>query len=74
MDQKPSIFQTGTKECGFFYAAIGAVLALLLVFLGFWRALLVAVFAAVGFSIGYIPEKSEKLKKKINTLFPPKGE
>ena len=38
-DNKPSFLRVGTPACGAFMALLGAVLALLLVYIGFWRTL-----------------------------------
>ena len=64
----------GTVRCGLLLALCGMVLALLLIVLGFWNTLLVAVLAAVGYWIGAFDNKSAMVKNTINRLFPPKGE
>ena len=64
----------GTPQCGVAFAVVGALLALMLLFLGFWRTLLVALFAGAGYFLGASEDKGETLKKLINRLFPPKGE
>lgn len=42
------IFTPGTPLCALAYAALGAILATLLLTIGFWRTLFIAVFAALG--------------------------
>ena len=64
----------GTPLCGIICAALGAVLALMLLFIGFWRTLFVAVLASVGYFIGGTTNKGETLRNLINRCFPPKGE
>ncbi len=67
-------FHVGTPLCGILFAALGALIALMLLFLGFWRTLLVAVLAAAGYFVGAVKNKPEVLKALINKWFPPKGE
>ena len=64
----------GTPKCGLVCALLGAVLALMLVFLGFWRTLFVAFFAAVGYFLGACDNKTDTIKGWINKRFPPKNE
>lgn len=66
--------QIGTPECGLLFAAAGAVIALMILFLGFWRTAFVAVLAAAGYFLGACSNKGETIKALINKLFPPKGE
>ncbi len=42
------IFTPGTPLCALAYAALGVILATLLLTLGFWRRLFMAVIAALG--------------------------
>jgi len=67
-------FRIGTPQCGLLFAALGAVLALMLLYMGFWRTLFVIVLAAVGYFIGASEDKAESLKALINRVFPPKSE
>lgn len=67
-------FRVGTSLCGILFGVVGALLALMLLFLGFWRTLLVAAFFAAGYFVGAVKDKSGALKKIINKCFPPKGE
>lgn len=67
-------WKIGTPQCGAACAVLGAVLALMLLFLGFWRTVFVALLAAVGYFIGASKNKGEALKNVINKCFPPKGE
>ena len=52
----------------------GAVLALMLLFIGFWKTLLIAIFFAVGYLFGSNDQKIAGIKGFINKIFPPKGE
>jgi len=67
-------FRVGTPLCGILFGAVGALIALMLLFLGFWRTLLVAVLFAAGYFVGAVKNKTEVLKALINKWFPPKGE
>lgn len=67
-------FHVGTPLCGILFGVVGALIALMLLFLGFWRTLLVAVLFAVGYFVGAVKNKQEVLKTLINKWFPPKGE
>lgn len=74
-EQKPSGFWAiGTPRCGLICALIGTVIALLMLFVGFWRTLLVMLFAAAGYYVGGVEHKSEAFRRVVNRLFPPKGE
>ncbi len=73
-ERKSPRFRVGTPQCGLLFGLLGAALALMLIFLGFWRTLLVALFFAVGYVLGAYPSKGEALKGWINRIFPPKGE
>lgn len=64
----------GTVKCGILMGACGVAIAFLLIFLGFWKTLLVAAFFAAGYWFGVCPGKSAAIKSTINKLFPPKGE
>ncbi len=67
-------FQIGTPECGLLCGAIGILIALMVLFLGFWRTLFVALLFACGYFFGGVANKGEAVKKVINKVFPPKDE
>ena len=67
-------FKIGTPQCGVAIGLAGIALACLLLFLGFWKTLLIAIFFAGGFAIGAFDHKTDRIKKMLNRLFPPKGE
>ncbi len=73
-DNKQGFFRVGTPRCGLITGLLGAAIALMLIFLGFWKTLLVALFFAGGYAFGAYTHKGEILKGWINRLFPPKGE
>lgn len=66
------IFTPGTPLCALAYAALGAILATLLLTIGFWRTLFIAVFAALGALAGGIGNKRDAVRVAINRSFPPK--
>lgn len=67
-------WKIGTPECGVLFGLIGALIALLLLFLGFWRTVFVAVLFAAGYFIGSSKDKAETVRTFINKRFPPKDE
>ena len=67
-------WKIGTPQCGILCGVIGALIALMLLYMGFWRTLFVALLAAIGYFIGANENKGEALKNVINKCFPPKGE
>ena len=73
MDFK-KFFQIGTPQCGVAMGCLGILIALMLLFLGFWRTLFIALFFAAGYFLGSSRDKGEAIKKTINKLFPPRGE
>ena len=62
----------GTPLCALAYAALGVILATLLLTIGFWRTLFIAVFAALGALAGGIGNKRDAVRVAINRSFPPK--
>ena len=66
------IFTPGTPLCALAYAALGFILATLLLTIGFWRTLFIAVFAALGALAGGIGNKRDAVRVAINRSFPPK--
>lgn len=72
MDKK--FFRVGTPECGLAFGLAGVAVAFLLLFLGFWRTLLVAVLFGLGYFLGASSNKGESIKKAINKVFPPRNE
>ena len=66
------IFTPGTPLCALAYAALGVILATLLLTIGFWCTLFIAVFAALGALAGGIGNKRDAVRVAINRSFPPK--
>ena len=67
-------FQIGTPECGIVLGMLGAVIALLILFMGFWRTLFVALLFGAGYFAGAIDNKGAFVKELINRLIPHKDE
>ena len=62
----------GTPACGIVGCVAGIVLALLLIFLGFWKTLFICLLGAAGAYIGGVENKPEFWKKVINKVLPQK--
>ena len=62
----------GTPACGVFCGVLGILLAILLLTIGFWKTLFVALLCAVGVLLGAVKDKASFLNNLINKLFPPK--
>lgn len=58
------------KKAGYIGAAVGAVLAVLILFVGFWKTILIAVFAGVGYLIGASDVCKGGVKETINRVVP----
>jgi len=67
-------WKIGTPQCGLICGVIGALIALMLLFLGFWRTVFVAILFGAGYFIGSSKDKAESVKRMINKFFPPKSE
>lgn len=76
MDEKRTnpFFTKGTPQCGMLLGVVGVLAALSFLTLGFWRTLLMAAFAAIGYYIGAVRNKSNAFRDTVNKVFPPKGE
>ncbi|MBQ9198247.1 MAG: DUF2273 domain-containing protein [Clostridia bacterium] len=66
------MFTPGTALCSLTYAAIGAVLAALLLAIGFWKTLFIAAFACAGAVLGGIGNKKDAVRDAVNRRFPAK--
>ena len=67
-------FQKGTPEYGLLLGLLGAVIAAMILFFGFWRTALVVALFAVGYFIGAVDNKAEIFKKLINILIPSRND
>lgn len=66
--------EVGTPACGLLCAAVGVIIAFLLIFLGFFKTLLIAALAGLGYFIGACENKGELFKKVVDRFVPRKGE
>ena len=62
----------GTPACGLFCGVCGVIAAILLLTIGFWKTLFVALLCAVGAFVGGVKDKPGAVKALVNRLFPPK--
>ncbi len=62
------IFTPGTVECAIACAIIGVLTALLLLWAGFWKTLLVVALVAVGAFIGGVRDKKEFFAKLFGSF------
>ena len=51
------MFTPGTAPCTLFSVAVGLVFAVLLLTIGFWKALLIGLFCLVGAFVGGVKDK-----------------
>ena len=69
-----NMLKVGTPECAVFSGVVAMVAAVLILLLGFWETVLVALLAALGAFVGGVKDKKEWLRNAINRLFPAKAE
>lgn len=62
------LFQIGTPLCGILFGVVGALIALAMLFLGFWKTLLVMAFFAVGYLLGAFGNKKEAVQAAVERL------
>ncbi len=65
-------FKVGTPECAIFSGAVAMVLGLLLLTVGFWNTVLIALFGALGGLWGGVKDKKQMLKNILNRIIPDK--
>lgn len=68
--KKFDAFKQGTPLCGMLGACAGIVLAVLLLTIGLWKTLFIAVFAALGAFLGGVKDHAAFVKSEINKQFP----
>jgi uncharacterized membrane protein len=66
------IFRVGTPECAVFSGACAMVLGLLLLTVGFWNTVWIALLGAVGGFFGGVRDKKQILKNVLNRIIPDK--
>jgi len=67
-------FEKGTPEYGLILGVLGAVIAAMILFFGFWRTALVVALFGAGYFIGAVNNKAEFFKKLVNAIFPAKDD
>lgn len=67
-----NIFKVGTPECAIFCCVAGVCLGLLLLTVGFWNALWIALLGAVGAFLGGTKGKKQVVKNVLNKVIPDK--
>lgn len=75
LEDRPSltnIFKIGTPECAIFCCVAGVCLGLLLLTVGFWNALWIALLGAVGAFVGGAKGKKQVVKNLLNKVIPDK--
>ena len=66
-------FQIGTAECALLCGTVGLIIGTLLVTVGFWKTLLVALFTALGVFLGGTANKKQGIQAFFQTVFPKKN-
>ena len=64
------VFEVGTPQCGLAFGLLGILLALTLLWLGFWRTLFICILCAAGVFVGGVKDKSQFCKDLLNKLLP----
>lgn len=62
----------GTPACGLIHGTVLVVLGALVMWIGFWKTLVLALLFALGYFLGAIDQKREFLKNTANKLIPEK--
>ncbi len=68
------LFKVGTPQCGLIYGIVAIVLGFMLLFLGFFKTLFIALLFTIGLFLGGVKEKREFIKAVANKLFPPQNQ
>lgn len=66
--QDNKVLQVGTQLCGIAFGLVGVLIAFCLIFLGFWKTLLIAAFFAVGYLLGSCSNKRRYLQATIDVI------
>lgn len=62
----------GTPACGLILGTVLVMLGALVMWIGFWKTLVLALLFALGYFLGAIDQKREFLKNTANKLIPDK--
>ena len=66
------LFRIGTPECAVLFAMVAMVLALLLLTVGFWHMVWIALLMLAAAFLGGVRDKKQWIKNLINRLVPAK--
>ncbi|MBR2925705.1 MAG: DUF2273 domain-containing protein [Clostridia bacterium] len=67
-NQNKNWFQVGTPQCGILFGLVGVAIALSLIFLGFWKTVLIALFFGLGYVLGAFRNKKAFVEATISTI------
>lgn len=62
----------GTPACGLVWGAVLTVLGALVMLIGFWKTLVLALLFALGYFLGGVEKKKDFLKGSVNKVIPDK--
>ncbi len=65
-------FKRGTPACGLFVGSAFVLIAGLIMWLGFWRTLLLTVLFALGYFLGSVKDKAGFVKEAVDKVIPDK--
>lgn len=60
------VFTPGTPECAIACGLVGVLVALLLLWIGVWRTLLIVALVGIGFFIGGVKDKKGFFQRVLN--------
>lgn len=63
-------FKWGTPAFGFFLGAVFVLCGALVMWIGFWKTLILAVLFAAGYFIGAVRDKSSFMKSTVDRVVP----
>ena len=64
------LLKWGTPSCGVICAIQGAIAGVMVVTMGFWNTVLVAVFTFIGAFLGGVKNKPAAIKRFLNRILP----
>ncbi len=67
-NQENKVLHVGTQLCGIAFGLVGVLIAFCLIFLGFWKTLLIVAFFAVGYLLGSCSNKRRYLQATIDVV------
>lgn len=64
------LLKWGTPSCGVVCAILGAIAGVMVVTMGLWKTVLVAVFTFIGAFLGGVKNKPAAIKRFLNRILP----